>query len=303
MSNSPNSNQPTTDQNLGPKLSEAQEYCLGLFNKWSKPDSELRKLDEKLWQSIDFEAIKKNFLVVADGFVFNCKDALIEIALTTKEQIKLIKINFNNLLPYQPDLLEDITELYNSGQLEIIDCLNCPELDNLVLRNELAVIKQNQLSVKSEPTWSREIIFENGSYRFKSDVAQYMAFFEDFLNTQEKTALINILSITDGLKIEINTNDFTRAEIESQYDDFIRFYQNPESIKQLVEDFENNPERYRFGLKSGLVRKIHLLEIEVKRLNSDVDTKSSQGTIYKSDRDKLKLELTQALEGRKQSSS
>lgn len=242
-----NPNQPITNQNTDPKLSQAQSYYLGLFNKWSKPDSELRKLDEQLWQSIDFELYKKDiladgwneilpdffsqFLEIDDYEIETIPDFVswfiftLHIIKRTKEKISLIGFNFNNSLAHIPDLLKKITELYNVKQLEIINCINCPELDNLILRNELEVIKNSnrQLETIGKLIWKKEIPISPSDRPIQTLLLRHLAFFGEFIElTEGKKVQLRITSQPNLILLEIfSYNGATELLIEQKYYEFI----------------------------------------------------------------------------------
>ena len=216
------------NQNLDTNLSEAQIYYLGLFEKWSKPDNELKG---KLYFKKCIEYIKSwNEEIELDEKSLFWLGKLFVIIKQTKEKIKLINLKFPNKLIIEIngdfyDIAPKLVELYKANQLEIINCTLPLELENLVLRNELVVIKNNnrQLETVGKLIWNKEIIITNDQKPLQTLLMRHLAFFGEFIElTEGKRVQLRITSQPNLIILEIfSFNGATENLIEQKYCEFI----------------------------------------------------------------------------------
>ena len=216
------------NQNLDTNLSEAQIYYLGLFEKWSKPDNELKG---KLYFKKCIEYIKSwNEEIELDEKSLFWLGKLFVIIKQTKEKIKLINLKFPNKLIIEIngdfyDIAPELVELYKANQLEIINCTLPLELENLVLRNELVVIKNNnrQLETVGKLIWNKEIIITNDQKPLQTLLMRHLAFFGEFIElTEGKRVQLRITSQPNLIILEIfSFNGATENLIEQKYCEFI----------------------------------------------------------------------------------
>ena len=222
------------NQNLDSNLSEAQIYYLGLFEKWSKPDSELRRVDEVLWGSIDFEVLIEyikswNEEVYLDEKSLFWLGKLFVIIKQTKEKIKLINLKFPNKSVIQIngdfyDIAPELVELYKANQLEIINCTLPLELENLVLRNELVVLQDTQTSKIGKLVWEQIIPVTPEFQNSKHLLHQYLAIFSDFVEkTEGKKTQLRITTYQNDIQIQVfSTNGATTELIQKKFEEFAK---------------------------------------------------------------------------------
>ena len=195
---------------------------------------------------------------------------------------------------FSPETNNYLNQMENEGKLTLINCTwsGLPQ----VTQN----VQNTSLIQNFQTTWSQEINFVNGTYRYKVEFNQYLAFFEHFLtniipNNENKKVDFSILSKDKGVKILIQTNDFEKTELDNFYQEYIKFFFEPEILEEYAFQFNQNPETMRAGLIQSNYSRILDLKKEVNRLKFDIDEQKNIFQRTMSENEKETVELKQAL--------
>ncbi len=233
-----------------------------------------------------YECYGENFyLINQDGYLGNIEFTNCNFSHITLE-------NFDRGY-FSPQANEYLNEIEKEGKLTLINCT----------WSGLPVISQNiqntSLSISNfQTTWSQEINFVNGTYRYKVEFNQYLAFFEHFLtniipNNENKKVDFSILSKDKGVKILIQTNDFDSTQLDNFYQEYIKFFFEPHILEECAFQFNQSPETMRLGLVQSNYSRILDLKKEVNRLKFDIDEQKNifQRTLSEMEKEKAELKI------------
>lgn len=110
------------------------------------------------------------------------------------------------------------------------------------------------------PIWTRSIELDASTLKYKTNIHQFLAFFEYYINniidSPDKEARVNFISTTDGLELQVVTLDFNQDQVENYYDQFITFLAEPNLLKKVINKVKQYNEDDTDVLKDEIVEEL-----------------------------------------------
>jgi len=110
------------------------------------------------------------------------------------------------------------------------------------------------------PIWTRSIELDAYTLKYKTNIHQFLAFFEyyinNIINSPEKEARVNFISTTDGLELQVVTLDFNQHQVEDYYDQYITFLAEPNLLKKVINKVKKYNDDKVDDLKDEIVEEL-----------------------------------------------
>ena len=140
------------------------------------------------------------------------------------------------------------------------------------------------------PIWTRSIELEPESLQYKTDIRQYLSFFEYYLNdiagNKNQEALVSTISNSDGMELQVVSITFTPEEVDAYYENFIAFLAEPKLINKVI----NKIKRDNPTLENELIQELLNSLVKLKKQTKELDEGVRDSYKYAEKLDKDKTE-------------